>query len=121
MSRSTARVVILITGLITALVHLIVLNLGGLQPLFLLNGLAYLVLLALFFWNPSFVAGRRRLLHYAFLAFTVVTIVAFLFLGNLGNILGWLTKADEVILVLALWADMNGEQSGTGSMSNPAE
>lgn len=109
MNRSTTRTVILITGLITALVHLIVLNLRGLSPLFLLNGLAYLVLLGLFFFNPTIVAERRRLFHFAFMAFTAVTIIAFVLVGDPANWFGWATKVDEVVLLVALWMNMSNE------------
>lgn len=115
MSRSATRTIILITGLITALVHLIVLNLGGLSPLFLLNGIAYLVLLGLFFFNPAIVADRRRLFHYAFIAFAAVTILAWVAVGTRG-VLGWGTKLDEVILIIALWMNMSSEeQPASGS------
>jgi hypothetical protein len=44
MTRSTLRTIILVTGLITALVHLVLLNIvmGTIDPLFTLNGLGYL-------------------------------------------------------------------------------
>lgn len=110
MSRSTLRAVILITGLITALVHLILLSvlLGGVSVLFVLNGLGYLALLAAFFLNLPFLAGRRRLVHYAFIAYTLVTILAWI-PGGLRNAVGYLTKLDEVILVLALWQHLRQE------------
>ena len=70
MSRPTLRIVILLSALVTALVHLVLLSiqLGGPSAIFILNGLGYLVLLALFWFKPSFLGGRRTLLHYAFVA-----------------------------------------------------
>ena len=78
--KGSARTGILVFGLVTALVHLVVLNvlLGGISPIFTLNGLGYLALLAAFFLNPAMLQGRRRLLHYAFIAYTAVTIVAWI-------------------------------------------
>ncbi|MGA9531928.1 MAG: hypothetical protein WBR18_04360 [Anaerolineales bacterium] len=118
MNRSTTRTVILVTGLITALIHLVVLNLGGLSPLFLLNGLAYLVLLGLFFFNPDIVAERHRLFYYAFMAFTLVTIIAFVLVGDLTNLFGWATKVDEVILLVALWINMSNEGQRTARVAS---
>ncbi len=110
MSRSTLRAVILITGLITALVHLILLSvlIGDISVLFVLNGLGYLVLLAAFFLNLPFLVGRRRLVHYAFIAYTLVTILAWIPIGS-KNAVGYLTKLDEVVLVLALWQHLRQE------------
>ena len=77
--------------------------------LFTLNGLGYLGLLGAFIINPGFLAGQRRLLHYAFIAYTAITILAFLAMGDTGlggkpfNPVGWVTKIDEVLLILALW------------------
>jgi hypothetical protein len=96
--------VILVTGLITAAVHLLLL---GLLPehkdvLFTLNGLGYLGLLGLFFANPAIVAGRRALMHYAFIAYTVVTIIAWIAIAPERGALGYFTKLDELVLVAAL-------------------
>jgi len=119
MSKSSTRTLILITGLFTAIVHLVMLNvlIGELDLLFTLNGMGYLVLLALFFFNPGFVATRRPLLHYAFMGFTALTIVAFLAVGGTGfggaplDPLGWITKLAELLLIVALWLDLRNERS----------
>lgn len=111
MSRSTLRAIIVITGLITALVHLVVLNmsLGKVDVLFTLNGLGYLALLAAFLWNPGPVAERRKLLHWAFMAYTAVTILAWVAVGS-RDLVGYLTKLDELILLAALWMNMGQEE-----------
>lgn len=108
MSRKALRVVILITGLFTAVVHLVVLNLllGKIDPLFTLNGLGYLGLLGAFFLDLPFLAGRRRLVTLAFIAFAAVTIVAWFVLGDLQDVLGIVTKIDEAVLILALFRHM---------------
>ena len=115
MNRSTLRGVILILGLFTAIVHLMVLNIivfqekGAIDPLFTPNGIAYLVLLYAVLRPPSFLAGREKLVHYTFIAFTAVTILTFLALGGTGfggkelDLLGWITKIDEVLLIIALF------------------
>ena len=104
MRHSVLHAVILVTGLITAAVHLLLL---GLLPehkdvLFTLNGLGYLGLLGLFFANPAVVASRRALMHYAFIAYAVVTIIAWVAIAPERNALGYFTKADELLLVAAL-------------------
>jgi len=112
MSQRTVRMAILVLGLFTALVHLVVLNLtmGTLDPKFTLNGLGYLGLLWLFFANPGFVRGRRVLLHYAFIGFAVLTILAYFVWGHgLADPLGVVTKLDEVLLIAALAYDLRFE------------
>lgn len=122
MNRSTLRSVILITGLITALVHLVYLNVtifnaeGHIDLLFTLNGLGYLGLLGLFFFQPTFVVEQWDFFHYIFMAFAGVTIIAFFILGGTGfggsavDPVGYLTKLDELILIIALWMHMRQGQ-----------
>ena len=87
MSERNTRLIIAILTLVTAAIHLIVLNLQGIHPEFVLNGLGYLGLLgALWFRIP---AGQQRLLHYAYMAFALVTIIAY-FVVNMSNGFGFL-------------------------------
>lgn len=108
MNRRTLRAVILVTGLISALVHLIVLNLllGKIDLLFTLNGLGYLGLLAAFFFDLPLLSDRRQLVNLAFIAFAAVTIVAWFVLGDMTDVLGIVTKIDEAVLIAALVAYM---------------
>jgi hypothetical protein len=117
MSQRTLRIAILVLGLFTAIVHLIVLPLlGGFFPLsdldylFLLNGAGYFVLLTVFFTNPQFDRGRTPLLHYAFMGYALATIIAWFLLGDMSDKLAWVTKLDEVLLIVALFLDMRAEQ-----------
>lgn len=116
MSQRTLRAAILVTGILTAIVHLIVLPIRGLDALedidylFILNGLGYIVLLIVFFTNPTFDRGRTPLLHYIFIAYTFATILAWFALGSIDDKLAWLTKLDEVLLIVAVWLDMRAEQ-----------
>ena len=122
MSRSNLRSVILITGLVTALVHLVVLNISYLQEegrpdvLFTLNGLGYLALLAAFRFRPGFVSRQSELLHYVFIAYTAATIGAWVLFGS-RDLTGWTTKLDELILIYALFAHLRAEQAASGSPS----
>jgi hypothetical protein len=102
--RSTLRKLIVVLGLATALIHLYLnVRLGSLDIPFTLNALGYLTLLVALFLPIKFLEGRERLVHYVFMAFTVVTILAWVALGDKADLLGWLDKAIEVLLVLALW------------------
>lgn len=105
MSDRTIRVIITILGLYTATVHLVVLNLGGLEPLFILNGLGYFALLgALLFRIP---ANQQSLVHYAFMAYAAVTIIAWVIMnGDLSDPIGVSTKSVEVLLIIFLWLDL---------------
>lgn len=115
MNRSSLRPIILVTGLLTAFVHLVVLNViifsteGHLDLLFSLNGLGYLTLLGMFFLAPEFVEEQWDFFHYVFIGFAAVTIIAFFILGGTGfggkevDPLGYATKIDEVILIASLW------------------
>ena len=106
MNRSTLRTGILIFGLITAGVHLYLnVRLGRFDPAFTANGLGYLALLAVFFFKPPFLAGREKLLHYVFIGFAAVTLVAYFVISEqrFTDVLGLVTKADELLLIAALW------------------
>jgi len=117
MSQKNLRAAILVLGIFTGVIHLVVLPLlGGLVPLsdldylFLLNGAGYFVLLTVFFTNPTFDRGRTPLLHYIFMAYAAATIIAWFVLGAMTDKLAWVTKLDEVLLIVALFLDMRIEQ-----------
>jgi len=110
MSEKSTRFMIIVLTLFTAAVHLIVLNLGGLQLLFVLNGLGYLALLgALLFRFP---AGRQTLLHYAYMLYALATILAWVIVPGTRDTLGYSTKAVEVLLIVFLWINLKRVQSG---------
>lgn len=107
MSDRIIRSIIALLTLFTATIHLVVLNRQELHPEFLLNGLGYLGLLgALWFRFP---AGQQRLLHYAYMAFALVTIIAYFVVNGsegFASVLGLSTKAVEVLLIIFLWLDL---------------
>jgi hypothetical protein len=113
MKHATLHSIVLVTGLVTGLIHLVLLSLqlGELSFLFILNGLGYLALVALFFVNPSFIAERRNLMHYAFIAYTAVTILAWLPAEK--TLTGYVTKIDEVILIAALFMHLRSSEGET--------
>jgi len=105
MNRSTLRAVILVAGLITALVHLVLLNvaMGTVDPLFTLNGLGFLALLAALFLNLPVVSKQRALVHWVFMGFTAVTVAAWVVMGRPYTPLGYATKVVELVLIAALY------------------
>jgi hypothetical protein len=105
MSKQTLRYAILILGLITGVIHTVVLPLSGFEWLLMpLNGLGFLVLTGLVFFDPAFVSERRTLLLYLFMAYTLVTIVGYFVLNSPPyDTIGIVAKGDEVLLMVALW------------------
>jgi hypothetical protein len=138
MSQANLRRVVLITGLITTLVHGVLLSvqLGELSVLFILNGLGYLGLVAAFAALPeSFLDKRVRVeisgrpisigpsvttvrvaLHYLFIGYTGLTILAWIPAGT-RDLTGWAAKLDELILIYALFAHLRAEQAASGNPS----
>ena len=103
MSRQTLRYSILVLGFITSVIHAVVLNLQGIDWLMLLNGLGFLVLTGTVFFEPSFLAGQRKLIIVLLIAYTLVTILGFFVMNTSYGTLGIFTKIDEVLLIIALW------------------
>ncbi|MCH7587052.1 MAG: hypothetical protein IIC78_03290 [Chloroflexi bacterium] len=102
MKRSTLRNLIFITGLVTALSHLYLnVVIGEFSPLFTLNAVGYLGLLAVFFLNLAFLRERKNLVTLAFAAYAVLTIIAWIPSGG-RDFQGYATKVDELVLVIAL-------------------
>jgi hypothetical protein len=99
---------ILALGLITAIVHLVILNLGGLDLPFMLNGLGYLALLAAYFLPVPFLQNNRNLVRWVFILYTAVTILAWYFLAfsrGQADTLGYVTKLVEAGLIVLLLLD----------------
>lgn len=113
MTRPNTRLAIIILTLLTALIHLYLnINTGSFvfQPMFTANALGYLALLVALLWPPAFLAGmlkgRTTLLHYVYIGYTAVTIVAYFAVNGAGgftNPIGLATKVIEALLIVALW------------------
>lgn len=101
---------ILLSGLATAFLHLSLYPVMGLDPIFL-NGFGYLALLAAYFLPIPFFQERRRLVWWALVGYTVLTIVLWVLLGDKNFVagttsaIGYYAKAAEVILLAFLWSD----------------
>lgn len=104
MSKTSLRYIITLLTLFTAAIHGIVLNMlmGQIDVLFTLNALGYLALLGALLWE--FPAGQQKLVHYAFMGFAAVTIIAWAVInGDFSDPIGVSTKAAEVLLIVFLW------------------
>ena len=94
---------IILLALATALIHLSLnVVIGQFDIMFTLNGLVYLSLLAGLFLDLPFARDHRQWIRLAMIAFTGVTILAWIILGDKSWWLGWLTKVDEVLLIALL-------------------
>lgn len=113
MNRSTLRLAIAILALITAAIHLFLgvgmIGKDSLGPIFLLNALGYLVLLAALWLDIP--KGQSRLVHWVFMAFAAVTIIAYFVVNggySFSNPIGLITKLDELLLIVALYLHLRG-------------
>lgn len=102
---SRNQIAIIVLTLATALIHI---SLLFPDPMFIMNGLGYLSLLAAYFLPVSIFRKYHSLIRWVFIAFTLVTIVAWLLIGDKswpGGALGYFTKTIEVLLVIFLFSD----------------
>lgn len=95
---------ILLLVLATGLIHLWKGISDGLL-MFIANGLGYLALAAVGYLPIPPLANLKVLARWALLAFTVVTIVGWVLIGERSAI-GYITKAIEVVLVILLIGDL---------------
>ena len=108
MSKQTLRYGILVLGLVTGVIHAVILNLQSLDWLMLLNGLGFFVLTWAIFANLGFLAGQRKLIYYLFMLYTLVTIAGFFVLNQPPyGPLAIIAKVDEVLLIIALWLHLD--------------
>jgi len=101
---------IIILTLVTAAIH-IFLGLTLPSPLFILNGIGFLVLLAGLFLNVPFARDNRNLVRWVMMAFSAVTVLAWVAIGDKswpGGALGYFTKLVEILLIVLLFMDRRG-------------
>jgi len=104
-SLNPRRYAIITLTIITALIHF-ALSFNPFNPLFLLNGAGYLMLIVALYFIPQ-LAGQRSLIRWVLLAYTAVTFVLY-FAFNWPDIwgpVGLLDKAIELVLIILLWLD----------------
>lgn len=110
MSQINLRLVVVVSALITAFIHLalaFLLDERLMQILFTLNGVGFLALTYAWLKPPVILRRWVAALHYAFIAFGAVTILAYFAVNGVTKIfadpLGLFTKLTEVVLIAALW------------------
>ena len=109
----SVRIGIIILTLATALIHL---TLNFPDVIFILNGLGYLTLVAALFLRVpiQFVSQNRALVRWAFIAFTAITILGWLAIGDKtlpNGMLGYITKVIEIILIELLFIETRKKQA----------
>jgi len=74
---------------------------------FTLNFVGYVVLLAALYLPLPFARNHRKLVRYAFIAYTIVTILLWVALGMANPVpyIGYIDKAIEVLLVILLFLE----------------
>jgi hypothetical protein len=100
-ARSTPAALDILIALLaaaTALIHIWLAVPTNLM-MFYLNGLGYLALAAALFLPQ--LAARRRLVRYALIGFTAVTVLGWVAFGE-RNLVGYVDKAIEVALIVLL-------------------
>lgn len=89
---------IIVLTLVTAFVHS---TLNFPDPVFILNSLGYLTLLAGLYLPISLLIPYRRIVRWLLIGYTVLTVVLWIAIG-LRTPTGYITTADEVLLILLL-------------------
>ena len=105
--QSTKWLIIILT-LLTALIHF---SRAAADPeirvLFLLNGLAYLILVAAYYAPVPVLQRQNRRIRSVFIAFTLLTIVLYFvwvaMSGEWNTPIGPIDKIIEILLVILLW------------------
>lgn len=101
---SRLRFGIVVLTIATAAVHLY-LGFQGL-PLFVLNGLGYLTLLAVLYLPVPRLAPHRNVVRWALVGYTTLTIVLWLVVtSGISSAIGYLDKIVEVLLIALLLAE----------------
>jgi hypothetical protein len=120
MNKSTLSWLIIIATIVTALIHLALGVAGvaggsyGLPVAFILNGLAYLILLsALFFFTVPVLSANPRLAHYLLIALGAVTFVLYfvfnwqyVVVGDIGPA-AIVSKIADLTVVVATYLHLN--------------
>jgi hypothetical protein len=78
----------------------------GIDPVFMLNGLGYLTLLALLYLPIGALARYRAIIRWVLIAYTATTVILWLF-PSIGarSPIAYVTKTIEVALIICLWFD----------------
>lgn len=80
------------------------------DPIFILNGLGYLALLAALYAPIPWVASRRHLARWALIGYTALTITLWLAFG-LRSPIGYINKVNELLLIALLLIEARRERT----------
>jgi hypothetical protein len=86
---------------ITAVIHF---TLVFPSPMFILNGLGYLTLLAALYLPIAQLTGYHRLVRWALVGYTALTVVLWVVMGSRIPI-AYVAKVDELALIVLLWLE----------------
>jgi hypothetical protein len=107
---SPRKIVIILLTIATALIHLTLafsaMSQGDITTfvMFLLNCIGYLVLLAAYYLHLPIARDYPKLVRWAFIAFTAVTIIGWVAIGA-RNTIAYIDKLIEVVLIVLLLTD----------------
>lgn len=111
MKLAPKQIGILVSGLVTALLHLYLFSHLGFDPI-VLNGLGYLGLLGAYFLPIPFFQQKHKLVWWGLFGYTILTFVLWLILGDKNFVfdlsspaIGYYAKTAELFLLGFLWAD----------------
>jgi cellulose synthase/poly-beta-1,6-N-acetylglucosamine synthase-like glycosyltransferase len=105
---------IVLAALATALIHIWLAFQfpGGVDPVFLLNGVGYLGLTALLFLPLPVLDPYRNIVRWVLIGYTLITVLAWVFAGARSTI-AYIDKAIEILLIACLWLDwQRGRSAG---------
>jgi hypothetical protein len=88
---------------------------SGVDPIFILNGAGYLGLLGLLYLPIAPLARYRTAIRWLLIAYTAVTVLAWLFVGARSTI-AYVDKAIEIVLIACLWLEW---QQGRKAIGGP--
>ncbi len=98
--------IIVLAAVATASIHIILAFQfpGGVDPVFVLNGLGYLALTALLFLPVPLLGRYHNLVRWVLIVYTLVTMAAWYFVGVRSTI-AYVDKAVELLLIICLVLD----------------
>lgn len=106
------QIAIILLTVATAAVHLYLalvlmpkLPDGGIDPMFLLNGIGYLGLLAALYLPLGFLAPWKSLIRWVLLGYTALTILLWVLMADPRTTLGYVDKLIEIALVVLLYLE----------------
>ena len=108
LSMTPLRIGTIVLTLVTAFVHLYLsVSSNPFDPIFFLNFLGYIGLLLAYNLRLPIFERFHAWLRWAYMAFALVTIIAYFVVNGFTNYMGFglPTKAVEVVLIVLLWFD----------------